>query len=273
MSADDLPPRDARGRHPWQATAAPVRDFDALARRLGALAGPGLTCREVGQRSGHSLYRVDVTGTEPAPARVLVAAGTHGDEPAGTEAVLRLLEGDLSHLGGRADLVLLPCINPWGYVHDTRQNADGVDINRSFEDGGAPEAVFVKELLDGERFDLFVEFHEDWEFDGYYLFECPGPSEPVGPAIIDRVRRVGPIYDRPAVDEVPIVGGVVIATDDLLQRLGNRIGMKPLPLWLYGTGRARHTITSETPSAHWDLDRRVEAHLAAFEVALERLLR
>lgn len=62
----------------------------------------------------------------PGP-RVLVVGCIHGNEPGGI-AIVRALERTHPH----ADLWLVPVLNPDGLAHDTRQNADGVDLNRNF---------------------------------------------------------------------------------------------------------------------------------------------
>ncbi len=65
---------------------------------------------------------------------VLILAGIHGNEPAGSPLVLRLAE----HLSRRPDLltgcrvVLVPVANPDGLARRTRHNARGVDVNRNF---------------------------------------------------------------------------------------------------------------------------------------------
>jgi protein MpaA len=67
---------------------------------------------------------VDVAGPGP---RVLVVGSIHGNEPAGI-AIVRALE----HAHPKADLWLVPALNPDGLAADTRQNAHGVDLNRNF---------------------------------------------------------------------------------------------------------------------------------------------
>ncbi len=60
---------------------------------------------------------------------VLVLAGTHGDEPKSVDLARRLL----AVLAGRSrSVVVVPVVNPDGYVVRRRKNANGVDINRNF---------------------------------------------------------------------------------------------------------------------------------------------
>ncbi|MEO5973582.1 MAG: M14 family zinc carboxypeptidase [Ilumatobacteraceae bacterium] len=60
---------------------------------------------------------------------VLVVGVTHGDEDAGI-AVIDLLR--TMDLNPKIDLWLVPSMNPDGQIDRTRQNANGVDLNRNF---------------------------------------------------------------------------------------------------------------------------------------------
>ncbi|MFH1570172.1 MAG: M14 family metallocarboxypeptidase [Gemmatimonadota bacterium] len=239
-------------------------DYDGLAARLLALSRPGLRRAALGAFHGYPVYWFAQAGRR-ARRRVLLASGTHGDEPAGPLAALRFLEREPTALVEAFDFWVLPCLNPWGYVHGTRANGDGVDINRSFEDASTPEAAAVRRLLRGERFDLLFEFHEDWEFEGYYLYEVRRGGALVGPRIVERVAALGPIHPGPAVDGYPALGGVIHPTPEVLER--QQIGQKALPLYVYHSC-ADHVVTSETPST-WPLELRQQAQLAALEAALE----
>ncbi|HEY1594869.1 MAG TPA: M14 family zinc carboxypeptidase [Thermoleophilaceae bacterium] len=94
-----------------------------------------------GRRIGHSaqgrpiaVYRAG----NPSGVRILVVGVIHGNERAGlpVASVLRRIHG------GPADLWIVPTINPDGAVHNTRQDARGVDLNRNWpvawHGGGRP---------------------------------------------------------------------------------------------------------------------------------------
>jgi protein MpaA len=64
----------------------------------------------------------------------LILATIHGNEPAGTPLVQKLidyLQQNPNHLAGRK-VVLLPVANPDGMANNSRYNAKGVDLNRNF---------------------------------------------------------------------------------------------------------------------------------------------
>ncbi|MCH7807887.1 MAG: DUF2817 domain-containing protein [Planctomycetes bacterium] len=65
---------------------------------------------------------------------VLILGGVHGDEPKSVEIARRLsalLESDM-RVGGDVRWVVIPAVNPDGYVKRKRRNAGGVDLNRNF---------------------------------------------------------------------------------------------------------------------------------------------
>jgi protein MpaA len=69
--------------------------------------------------------------------RVLVIGVIHGDEQAGLQIVDLLTELPVPP---GVDLFLVPAMNPDGVAHDTRGNANGVDLNRNFPYNWAPLA-------------------------------------------------------------------------------------------------------------------------------------
>jgi murein peptide amidase A len=78
---------------------------------------------------GRPLYAEEVGALRRRPADLLVVGCIHGDEPAGVAVVSRLRH-ELARR--RLDAWLVPDLNPDGVDNHTRQNADGVDLNRNF---------------------------------------------------------------------------------------------------------------------------------------------
>jgi predicted deacylase len=66
---------------------------------------------------------------DDATRTTLVIGSMHGDEPAGTRVVRRLRSAPVP---ARADLWLVPTVNPDGAAAGRRTNGHGVDLNRNF---------------------------------------------------------------------------------------------------------------------------------------------
>ena len=192
---------------------------------------------------------------------MLLSGGVHGDEPAGPEAVLAFLERNPTDLLRSFSFLVLPCVNPWGYVHNKRENRLGQDINRSFSEAGVREGEIVRRILNGKRFDLYADFHEDWEAAGFYMYEGRRDERWAGPEIVQAVENVGIIDPDGEDDEndIPISRGVY----------------QVAPSW--GTGgvvpyvyhhHADHVLIFETPTA-WPKSQRTAAHLAGLDSVLE----
>ena len=103
----------------------------------------------------------------PAIARrptVVVLAGQHGDEPAGSEALIvvaqELAAERLANVLDRVDVVVLPRANPDGAAAFTRTAADGTDINRDHLLLNTPEARAIAKLLVDVQPIVVLDLHE-----------------------------------------------------------------------------------------------------------------
>jgi murein peptide amidase A len=124
--------------------------------------------------------------------RALLTACTHGDEPSGVEALCAWLEQRRYRPWlDRWQFVLLPCLNPWGYERNLRENYDGKDLNREFNSPLPPAEVrFVHPILQ-QPFDLVIDLHDDRDSPGYYLYQSvDAGAEAVGRQVVDRVGSV-----------------------------------------------------------------------------------
>jgi protein MpaA len=97
-----------------------------------AFAGPAaaaIRTRDLGDSAqGREIVAVEVAGASPRTA-VLVVGCIHGNEPAGIAIAHALMRVEPPR--GVA-LWIVPDLNPDGVAADTRQNANGVDLNRNF---------------------------------------------------------------------------------------------------------------------------------------------
>ena len=234
------------------------RSYDPVVRRVEALASQGRTLETIGTVEGYPVHRL--RAGHPRRLRVLLTGGVHGDEPAGVEAVLRFVEEDMDSWLGQVEFTAMPCVNPVGYVRDTRDNGGGADVNRSFESDDVPEVRLVKQVLAGCRVDAFVDCHEDWEADGFYMYEGPRNGQAVGPAVIAAVEERASIDPDSGEDSEPVSRGVYEISPSW-----GRQGLGPYVLH----GHAARACIFETPTK-WPLEQRAAVHRVALEAALRR---
>lgn len=105
--------------------------------------------------------------TEGAPW-ALLTGGVHGYETSGVQGALDCIETLMPEFAGRANLVVAPCVSPWGYEVIHRWNPSAVDPNRSFvPESPSPEAAalldFVAQL--GIDFLMHMDLHETTDSD------------------------------------------------------------------------------------------------------------
>ena len=95
---------------------------------------------------------------------VVLIGQQHGDEPAGSEALLvvsrELTQGLLEPLLSRINVVVVPRANPDGAQAQTRVTANGVDMNRDHLLLNTPEARALARVVNDYRPILVVDAHE-----------------------------------------------------------------------------------------------------------------
>lgn len=102
---------------------------------------------------------------EKAPLKVYLQGGLHGDEPAGTEGLLYLLNAllhnnKLSYLSDKLEVAMVPMANIDGYISSDRNAANGLDLNRDQTKLMAIETIALKKALSEFNPQVAVDFHE-----------------------------------------------------------------------------------------------------------------
>jgi protein MpaA len=208
---------------------------------------------------------------------ICITAGIHGDEPAGVEALLAIIEsGDfLDRYLQSFDFMIFPCVNPAGYEYHKRENPDGVDLNRQFKHPAPPpEVTYIKKLTQDVPFSLHLDFHEDIDAPGFYLYEVVQDGfRPFGEKIIDAVSGRYPINRQKKIEGRKAINGVIRGGDQNLSSGFHEIlesnSNWPMVFYFYSKGTS-HAFTFETP-AHLEINDRIEIHKTAFSTALETL--
>ncbi|HUS30873.1 MAG TPA: M14 family metallocarboxypeptidase [Kofleriaceae bacterium] len=194
---------------------------------------------------------------------VLITGGVHGYETSGVHGALQFIENHGSEYANRVNLLVLPCVSPWGYERIHRWNPFAVDPNRSFREPAlAEEAAAVMRVIAPLRGKILVhlDLHEttdtdETEFrpalaardgkpsepgeipDGFYLVDdSENPQPEFQQAIIDAVAKVTHI--APADADNKIIGSPVVAPGVI------RYAVKELGLCA-SVSQARYTTTTE----------------------------
>jgi hypothetical protein len=209
-----------------------------------------------------TLRRVDAARFTNRPLRIYISTGIHGDEPAGPLAVRQLLRENAWPRG--VDLWLCPCLNPTGFPLNRRENGQGIDLNRQYLGPVTEETVaHIAWLNRKPSFDLCLCLHEDWESDGFYLYEQNPDHQPsLAEAMIARIGEVCPIDRSEVIEGRPAHNGIIRPSFDPRTR----------PQWAEAfyliMHKTRLSYTLEAPS-DFPLDTRVAALTVAVNTALE----
>lgn len=210
-----------------------------------------------------ALMAVRSRSWQPALPTVLVTGGVHGYETSGVHGALRFLDAHASRYAGRVNLLVVPCVSPWGYERIQRWNFDALDPNRSFrEASAAQESAALMCLIEPLRgqFTAHIDLHETTDTDeseyrpavaardgkpfepctipdGFYLVDDTANPQPAfQQAIIEAVAGVTHI--APADGQGGIIGSPMVAHGVI------QYAMKELGLCAGITG-ARYTSTTE----------------------------
>jgi hypothetical protein len=160
----------------------------------------------------------------------------------------------------RAVWFLCPLLNPLGFLRRTRENPDGIDLNRDYKALRSAEIqAHIGWLQKQPPFDLAVCLHEDWEAAGFYVYELnPAGRSSFARSMINAVATVCPIESATVIDGRTIAEPGIIrpSADPALRDLW------PESIYLQAN-HCRLGYTIETPSA-LPLAQRI----AAFEAAV-----
>jgi Succinylglutamate desuccinylase / Aspartoacylase family len=212
-----------------------------------------------------ALHRKPLSSPASSPTlRVYISTGIHGDEPAGPLAALRLLQENKWPV--HWECWLCPCLNPMGFVLNSRENPNGVDLNRDYRNPQTAETrAHIAWLERQPSFDLYLCLHEDWESHGFYLYEQNPDNRPsLAEKIIESVKPVCPVDMSEIIEDREAHGGIIRPNLDPHAR----------PLWAEAfyliVHKTRLGCTLEAPS-DFSLPTRVNALVAAVNTVMNLL--
>lgn len=148
---------------------------------------------------------------------ILITGGVHGYETSGVHGAIRFLETQAQAYSQKFNIVVIPCVSPWGYETINRWNPNAVDPNRSFyQSSPAQESVALMAYIKALKVDVFAHFdlhettdsdnsefrpalaardatvHDIWNIpDGFYLVgNTPNPMPEFQQAMIKAVEKI-----------------------------------------------------------------------------------
>jgi hypothetical protein len=223
---------------------------------------------------------------------MLVTGGVHGYETSGVHGALSFATRHAHDYAGRANVLLVPCVSPWGYERINRWNPQALDPNRSFQAGSAaPESAALWQLVTPLRGQVLmhIDLHEttdsdESEFrpalaardgqpfvpggipDGFYLVDDSANPQPAfQQAVIAAVAQVTHI--APADADGMLIGSPVVAPG-VIQYPLRELGL------CASITQARYTTTTEVypDSARATAQQCNAAQVAAIRAAIDYAL-
>lgn len=237
---------------------AVLRDIAIAAQRFGWHSD---IFHEAGEFKWLALHRKPEVRSRNSEVKIYVSTGLHGDEPAGPLAALKLIQEN--RWPENADIFLQPCLNPTGFTLNRRENADGIDLNRDYCNPKSAEVrAHIAWLERQPKFDFYLCLHEDWESQGFYLYEQnPDKKASLAERIIEAVQNVCPIDLSEKIEGRVATGGIVRPNI-----LPHERPDWPEAFYLI-THKSRQGYTLEAPS-DFPLSVRVNALVGAVNAAL-----
>ncbi|MEM7156168.1 MAG: M14 family metallocarboxypeptidase [Myxococcota bacterium] len=240
----------------------------------------------------YPLMAVTCRSTNPDAPWALVTGGVHGYETSGVQGALTFLADHAHEYADRLNLLVAPCVSPWGYEVINRWNPQAVDPNRSFmADGPAEESNALMKLVAeaGVDFLVHIDLHETTDSDEQEFRPALAARDgkPFEPGMIpDGFYTVGDTENPQPEFQAAIVAGVEAVThiapaDDHGQIIGSDVtqtGVINYPFESLGlcasVTNATYTTTTEvypdSPKATDEICNaaQVAAVQAAFDYAL-----
>ncbi|KJF93950.1 peptidase [Photobacterium angustum] len=182
----------------------------------------------------YPLFSIKTRNWDSNKPTILITGGIHGYETSGVHGALAFVALEAKHYSDDFNILIAPCVSPWGYETINRWNPNTVDPNRSFiPNSPAEESAALMRLVQEQKtsFLAHIDLHEttdtdESEFrpalaardgkeyiedsvpDGFYVVgDTENPQDAFQTAIIDEVRHVTHI--APPDDNGNIIGEAI----------------------------------------------------------------
>lgn len=222
---------------------------------------------EYGQAQDWPLRSYTKNAASPDRPWVYISSGVHGDEPAPVQSVIEMWQTGL--FSEAFNWVLCPLVNPVGMARGTRENGDGIDLNRDYRHPSTAEVKFhtewVNQNLPPEKFAIALNLHEDWEAKGPYLYSLsPTGSQTLARQVLEKMDTVLPLEAAAEIDGMPADKGLITPQDIEHYREERADWPETFFLWEH----AKSCMTFESPSS-----RSMESRVAILRIGVETVLK
>jgi len=239
-----------------------AHDYKFLIRRWRALAPKvGFRIKKYAEAGGYDLFYLERRKPAKNVPSIYFSAGIHGDEPAATEGLFEWAEKNPKLLQ-EMNFLIFPCINPWALVNNSRRDAEGHDLNRSYRTKDIPQINEQLRLMASRKFDLALALHEDYDALGVYMYEVCLSKPYWGDAMLKAAARFIRPDPRKKIEGRAASGGAIRPV----------ISVDLMPDWpeafILHFQNVPRIFTVETPS-EFHLDDRVAAHVAILSKAVD----
>ncbi|RTR38899.1 DUF2817 domain-containing protein [Shewanella canadensis] len=226
-------------------------------------------------------------------ATMLVTGGVHGYETSGVQGAIRFIETQAESYSEQFNIIVAPCLSPWGYETINRWNPNAVDPNRSFYENSPSEesAALMRYIAELDlKLTAHIDLHEttdtdnsefrpalaardgsvhnNWNIpDGFYLVgDTENPVDEFQQAIIEVVAQVTHI--APPDEEGKLIG-VPLSQEGVVNYATKALGL------CIGFSDAAFTTTTEVypDSPRVDDENCILAQVAAITGGLDFILK
>jgi len=173
----------------------------------------------------YPLYAVRSRRWDPSHPVVVVTGGVHGYETSGVQGALRWILQEFDGHAGTINVLVLPCVSPWGYETINRWNPAALDPNRQFrQDSPAAESALAMACVfaNCKRVDVHVDLHETTDTDNSEFGPAKAARDgvpfdqhaiPDGFYLVGDNERPAPEFQRALIDAVRSVTHIAAADE------------------------------------------------------------
>ncbi len=197
----------------------------------------------------YPLFAVKTRAWNSNKPTILVTGGVHGYETSGVFGAIAFLDTQAHNYSDKFNIVVAPCVSPWGYEAINRWNPNAVDPNRSFyKDSPSEESAALMQFVAslGVEITAHIDLHEttdtdntefrpalaardgvehtNWNIpDGFYLVgDTENPMNTFQKAIIASVKKVTHIAPP---DEQGKIIGVPLSQEGVVNYATKELGL------------------------------------------------